>query len=128
MAINADEVQNVTNTDNPQTVGGVNSSASDASLFQESAGAETLNQKRELQVVKTGEPLAVKKAPNTAAAVIFVIIASVVLIMIASSVFRWVMKRPEPTVEEKTEEENTKKAKPEVIRPQKKLPRSKRHK
>jgi len=128
MAIDASQVENVTATDNPQQVDSVNSSSSDASLFQESAGMEALNQKRELQVVQTGKPIATTKAPNTTAVVVFVVIASILLIMIAMSVFKWVMKRPEPTPEEKAEDEAANKPKPEFIRPQKKVPRSKRRK
>jgi len=121
--------QNVTTTDNPQPTDTLNG-ASDSSSFQQSAGPEVLNQQRTLQVTETGKPIAAKKQTNATAAVVFVVISSVVLIMIASSVFKWVMKRPEPTPEEKAEAdtESEKKPKVEVIRPHKKVPRSKRHK
>jgi hypothetical protein len=128
-------VQSAGTTGNPQSVNG-SPTASDSSAFQQSAGVDALTQKnKSLSVERTGKPIS-GSAVSAGSAVlmwVFIIVASIVLIMIASSVFKWIMKRPEP-VKEKSEKP---KAKAEfnappitVIRPKskKKQPRSKRKK
>jgi len=142
MATNADLIpnQNAGTTSNPQAVD-TSVGASDSNSFQNSAGIETLNQNRPLSVAQTGKPVESSTASsnNTALMWVFVVVASVVLVMIATSVFKWVMKRPEPVKPEKAAKAEAKPASSsktteakavKVVRPKgkKKQPRSKRHK
>ncbi len=84
-------------TDNPQVVPKVENPANDASRFQQSAGSDVLTQKNQaLSVEKTGEPIntAVTTDGASVAVVLFVIISSVTLVLVALYVFRAVLKRP----------------------------------
>lgn len=130
------QTQSVTETATPQA-SSTALSASDGNQFQQSAGADLLNQNRTLQVAPTGQRLSGSTPSGmSTAAIVFIVVASLVLLMIASSVFRWVMKRPEPAPKAPKAEGSDEPKSPaiEVIRPQsvkpskKKLPRSKRKK
>lgn len=100
------QMQQMSGTDNPQAAQNSSIGANDASQFQQSAGQDVLSQNRELQVVSTGKPNdPTKESGLTASAVVFVIVSTIVLVFIASAVFKWVMKRPEaaePSREEPT--------------------------
>lgn len=88
-------MQQMNGTDNPQAAQESRVGASNSSQFQESAGPEVLSQNRELQVVNTGKPNdVVKDTGITAGAIAFVVISSAILVFIAMSVFKWVMKQP----------------------------------
>lgn len=117
-------------TGNPQAVDG-SVGAPDAGSFQRSAGIDSLNQNRPLSVAQTGQPIVATPVKGSSLALmwVFIVVSSVVLIMIASAVFKWVMKRPEPK-KEKAVKPAAKAPKVEVIRPRgkKKQSRSKRHK
>ena len=135
--------QNAGTTENPQNVDG-SVGASKGSSFQQSAGVDSLDQNRPISVVQTGKPVngTVLHGSSLALMWVFIVVASVLLVLIASSVFKWVMKRPEPIKEkaakelaaEKITKSDTKMVanavRPTVVRPQgkKKLPRSKRNK
>ncbi|CAN5411328.1 hypothetical protein BH10PAT3_BH10PAT3_5310 [soil metagenome] len=128
--------QNAGSTDNPQAAQNT-PEVNDASQFQKSAGTDVLSENHPVEVAKTGRPVSGQKAAGMSASVIlFIIVSSIVLLMVASSVFRWVMKRPEPVKADKTKEnlKDKPEAEPkrpiEVVRPQgkKKLSRSKRNK
>ncbi|MDB5182664.1 MAG: hypothetical protein JWO47_448 [Candidatus Saccharibacteria bacterium] len=142
-------VQNADGTSNPQSANG-DVNGSNSGSFQQSAGTDSLTQSHPISVVQTGQPIKQSSIHGGSLALmwVFIVVASLVLIMIASSVFKWVMKRPEP-VEEKAEKagkpakaekeektDKTDKAAPvtmpkvTVVRPQgkKKVPRSKRGK
>ena len=121
--------QNTNSTTNPQSVDG-SLVPNDSSSSQQSAGIDTLSQNHPISVVQTGQPVGKDAAQsNTAAAMwVFVIVSSVVLVMIASSVFKWVMKRPDPA-QEKNEKTAGKPSDAKAINPKskKKKSRSKRH-
>lgn len=141
MASNSDltPVQSAGTTGNPQNEG-----ASDSASFQQSAGVDTLSENRPLSVAQTGNTV---KGPVTHSGSlmlmwIFVVVATIVLVMIARLVFKWVMKRPDPVIDTNQvskKADKTKKATKTdtvvsapipIVRPQskKKLPRSKRNK
>lgn len=131
------QTQNLGGTDTPQSAA-ANIGASDATPFQQSASAEALKQNKAIQVVSNGDPIPSVAAATgmSSTAILFIVVSSVVLVMIASSVFHWIMKRPEPIKGEKQkksepetlEESNTVSAeKPKKFK-KKKLSRSKRHK
>jgi hypothetical protein len=88
--------QSAGTTGNPQSETG-NVGASDARSFQQSAGADVLRESRPLSVEQTGKPLNGKSVSTGSVALmwVFIVVASIVLILIASSVFKWIMKRPE---------------------------------
>ena len=130
----------VNSTDTPQPTA-TNVGASDATPFQQSANAEALKQNKAIQVTPNGKRIsgAASHSGMSSSAIIFIIISSVVLVMIASSVFRWIMKRPEPlkannpeapkkTPDIKTEKTDIPAQMPRNTAKKKKLPRSKRHK
>jgi len=130
MSSNSDLIpnQNDISTTNPQSAGG-SLLPNQTSSFQQSAGTDSLSQNHQISVVQTGQ--AVKEtAPNNTTTLmwVFVVVASIVLIMITSSVFKWVMKRPDS--EKPKEESKVKQAETKALnrKSKKKLPRSKRHK
>jgi hypothetical protein len=118
------QTQSVNGTDTPQAA--ANIGASDASPFQQSASADALKQNKAIQVTPNGNAItgSSNNAGMSATAIVFIVVSSIVLVMIASSVFRWVMKRPEPVKVEKPEKALQLKLKKD----KKKLPRSKRRK
>jgi len=130
MATNSDLTpsQNAGSTGNPQTVDG-NVGSTDSGTFQQSAGLETLSQNRPISVEQTGTPLKGNVAQDGSAILmwVFIVVASVLLIMIASSVYKWAMKRPKFVEKEKVV---SKAPSVKAKRPQgkKKLSRSKRSK
>jgi|GEM_PF-5212885 len=98
MANNSDlnSTQNVSNTASPQSTD-TSIGASDSNQFQKSADASALNQNKTVTVAPNGQPLSsAKSTGSTAASILFVVVASLALLLLASSVFRFVMKRPDP--------------------------------
>jgi hypothetical protein len=135
-------VQSADGTSNPQSVNG-NIEGNNSGSFQQAAGADSLSKSRPISVVQTGQPIKGSTIHGGSLVLmwVFIVVASIVLIMIASSVFKWVMKHPDPAKEktekpaktdkaEKAVEAAPKTPKVEVVRPQgkKKVPRSKRNK
>jgi hypothetical protein len=123
-------------TGNPQSdnqdVNAINSNS-----FQQSASPDVLNQNRPLTVTETGKPVTGGAISGGSLALmwVFIVVASIVLIMIASSVFKWVMKKPESTKKKSAGGTDTKKVdKPKATvvtkshKSKKKLSRSKRNK
>ncbi len=92
---NLNPAQNPGVTDNPQSVDG-SVGATDANSFQQSAGIESLDSTRPLSVTQTGKPYTAvsPKASNSTLTWIFIIVCSVILVMVARAVFKWVIKRP----------------------------------
>ena len=131
------QTQNIGGTDTPQSAA-TNIGASDATPFQQSASAEALKQNKEIQVVSNGDPIPSVAAATgmSSTAILFIVVSSVVLVMIASSVFHWIMKRPEPVKVEKPKktesnsplESYTTKVGHLKKTKKKKVPRSKRNK
>lgn len=108
MENNLNSTQNVSNTASPQPTG-ESPAASDSSEFQKSADATALNQYKAVKVDSTGQPASGGiSASNSGAVALFVIIASLALILFASSAFRFMMKRPDPAL--KTKGESVKKS------------------
>ncbi len=153
MATNSDltPVQNAGSTGNPQTVEGA-VGTTDPSTFQQSAGVDSLDQNHSISVVQTGRPVSARSTQGNSSGLmwVFIIISSVLLIVTAIAVFKWVMKRQEPIKDTILKENNnqkivkkvkttkttkTVKAEPQNVKPtvaiprgKKKLPRSKRNK
>lgn len=133
------QTQNLGATDTPQAASTIG--ASDASPFQQSANADALKQNKTIQVAPNGRPITgtTFKSGMSGTAILFLIVSSVVLVMIASSVFRWIMKKPETVKAVKSKKTKVETAKEPVVatvtqpeksktRHKKKLSRSKRHK